>query len=231
MKIGGLDSDRLSQSPVYNRYSVLRRNNNGRMVGITFNFTKGLWLYCNSCNVILIIQTILVLFGVGDHDMGADLSGHFDMPDGHFDASDASDGFALFSIRGIVAFFSVGGWAGIAFADTGAHPAVTILVSIAAGAAALIGIALLMQYANKLQSAGNISLKNAVGKTAKVYITVPGSKTNSGKVTLTFQGRFSECDAVTKAGRDLKTGELVKVVGLADENTLIVTPITADAAK
>ena len=181
--------------------------------------------------VILVVQTILVLFGLGNHDMDVsghdvDLGGH---GDGHIDGQDghdgAGDGLALFSIRGIVAFFSVGGWTGIVMAQL-TNPAITILVALAAGCAALYVVALIFHWANKLQDSGNLSLTNAVGKTAKVYLTIP--KHGAGKVTLTFQGRFNECSAITKAGRDIKTGEMVRVVGLVDENTLIVIPAGAD---
>ncbi|NMA25607.1 MAG: hypothetical protein GX936_08070, partial [Clostridiales bacterium] len=93
------------------------------------------------------------------------------------------------------------------------------------GTAALIGIAVLFKLTARLQSAGNISLENAVGKKAKVYITIPGRGKGIGKIVLTFQERFMECDAVSDSPDALKTGTLVAVTGVADENTLIVNPI------
>ncbi len=184
--------------------------------------------------LILIIQTVLVLFGIGDHDMDAGGMDTGDMDAGGMDLGDAdagdglydgvSDGLALFSIRGIVAFFTVGGWAGVVVAGIVASPFLSVTAALIAGAVALYGIALLFKWASKLQSAGNVSLKYAVGKTAKVYITVPGGKRGFGKVLVTFQGRFTECDAVSDAPFDLKAGALVKVVGLEDADTLIVTP-------
>lgn len=221
--------------------------------------------------LILVIQTILLLFGIGDHGAdtggldgagmhvdglhvgGADASGFdaagidasgFDASG--FDASGAdaggtdvghgfhdgsSDGLAPLSIRGIVAFFTVGGWAGIVMAGLVASPILAVIVAMIAGTVALYGVALLMKWASALQSAGNVSLKYAVGKTAKVYITVPAGKKGFGKVLVTFQGRFTECDAVSNAQFDLKSGQFVKVVGLADPDTLIVSPLAEEKSE
>ena len=227
---------------------------------------------------ILIIQTILVLFGIGDHGMdaggtdaggvdiggmhgggmdaggvdiggmhgggmdaggmdiggfhdgGMDASG-MDLGDTHgggFHGDGSSGGLALLSIRGIMAFFTVGGWAGIVVAGIVASPFLSVTAALVAGAVALYGVALLFKWAARLQSAGNVSLKYAVGKTAKVYITIPGGKKGFGKVLLTFQGRFTECDAVSDTDADLKAGELVRVIGLADEDTLVVAPLAEE---
>jgi len=189
--------------------------------------------------LVLIIQSVLVLFGIGHHDVEA---GHGGMDVGHgyadaghvhagHDHGEISDGFALFSIRGLVAFFSVGGWAGIVLDGAGANGAVTILVSLVAGFAAMLFIALLFHWTAKLQASGNIELHNAVGKDAKVYIPIPANEKGTGKVTLTLQERYVECDAITRAPRGLKTGEFVKVVAVTGENTLIVEPETENVAQ
>ncbi len=184
--------------------------------------------------VVLILQTILVLLGFGDSDAdtgdGIDGHGGFDLHDGFddYDGHDGHDGLALFSIRGIFAFFSVGGWAGVVTAGMVASPFISVTIAFLCGAAALYGIAVLFRMTARLQSAGNISLANAVGKPAKVYITIPAGRKGFGKVMLTLQERFTECDAVTDSTHSIKTGAIVAVTGLADENTLIVTPDVED---
>lgn len=186
--------------------------------------------------LILVIQSVMVLFGLG-HD-GADMDhgdmGHGGMDLGHAHADHdhgASDGFALFSIRGLLAFLSVGGWTGIVLDGAGASAAVTILVSLVAGLAAMYLVALLFRMAAKLQSSGNLDFNNAVGKSAKVYIPIPANEAGTGKVTLTLQERFVECDALTRSTRGLKTGEFVRITGIVGENTLIVEPESAAAAQ
>lgn len=192
--------------------------------------------------LVLIIQSVLVLFGIGHHDVEAGHGGHVDFGHGHADAGhvhagdghdhgEISDGFALFSIRGLVAFFSVGGWAGIVLDGADANVVVTVLVSLVAGFAAMLFIALLFHWTAKLQASGNIEMVNAVGKDAKVYIPIPANEKGIGKVTLTIQERYMECDAITRAPRGLKTGEFVKVVALTAENTLIVEPEVEKVAQ
>jgi membrane protein implicated in regulation of membrane protease activity len=170
--------------------------------------------------VILIIQTILVLVGVGEVEGDVDVDFDTDAADGS-DVAESANGFALISVRGIIAFLTVGGWTGIVIDSFGAHIAITLMVSLLAGFLALVAVAWLMHLTSKLQDKGNIALKNAVGKTAKVYIAIPETG-KSGKVTLTLQGRFTECDAVTQSGKSLTPGQIVVVTGLVDANTLIV---------
>ncbi len=180
--------------------------------------------------MILIIQTVLLLFGIGNNDLdagGMDGDGvdAADMDIGDSDDGGGSpDGLAVLSIRGIVAFFTVGGWAGIVMAGLVASPLLSVIIAVTAGVVALYGVAFMLKWASRLQSAGNLSLKYAVGKAAEVYITVPADNKGVGKVLVTFQGRFTECDAVSDAPFDLRSGGVVDVVGLADPNTLIVSP-------
>jgi hypothetical protein len=72
------------------------------------------------------------------------------------------------------------------------------------------------------QTDGTISLTNAVGKSASVYMRVPSGRTNRGKVNITVQGSFIEADAVTDETADLIPGQMVTVIGMANPNTLLV---------
>lgn len=167
--------------------------------------------------VVLLLQSLLLILGLGDGDMDSDIP-----DDGIPDVSHGADGFALFSVRGIVAFFAVGGWTGVALLDAGAAPVLSIAVAFIAGSVALVAVALILKSVLGLQDAGNVQLQNAIGQTAKVYITIPANYKETGKITLTFQGRFMECDAVTDDKKDIKTGESVVVTKLFDQGTLQV---------
>lgn len=194
--------------------------------------------------VILVLQTILLLIGLGgSHDMDhgefaddhGEFSGHGDM-DQDFDHADDYDvhdvahhfsGLRIFTVRGIVAFFAVGGWLGIVMGDVGLHHALTILIAFAGGIAALLGIALLMKWSLLLQDEGNLDLRNAIGKTAQVYIPIPADGDGSGKVTLTLQERYVELSAITTAHTALRTDQMVKVTGIVNQSTLVVKPIVS----
>ena len=131
----------------------------------------------------------------------------------------------LFTIRGIVAFFAIGGWAGLAAVAGGIPGFWSVQISIAAGAAAMLFAAYSIRLIVKMQSDGTIQLKNTLGSMATVYMTVPPYRGNTGKVNLLVQDRFVELDAVTDSREAIRVNTEVKVVGLTDDSVLIVTPV------
>ena len=171
--------------------------------------------------LVLIVQTILLFFGIGDGD--SDIDFDHDISDGTSDSG--GDGLAVFSIRGIAAMLAVAGWSGIAMYQAGWDLWLVILLAAIFGIAALIGIAYMMKAIMKLQDDGNIDIGSAIGKSGKVYIPIPGNMTGSGKITLTLQERFIETDAVTACDRTIKTGETVRIVATDEVGTLVVEPV------
>ncbi len=175
--------------------------------------------------VVMVLQTILLFFGMGDGD---DVDIADDVDDISSGALDGSDGLSLFTIRGIVAFFAVGGWTGIAVDNANGSEILAIILSILAGSAALFGIAYLFKFALKLQNNGTLSLENAVGKTGEVYIPIPANRKGTGKVMVTVQERLSELSAITSEERDLKTGEYIRVIEAIDDQTVLVVSHDSD---
>lgn len=159
---------------------------------------------------VLILQTILLLLGIGNGDADSD---------GDFETGD--DGLALFSVRGIVAMLSVGGWSGIALIELNLNTMLVVTLSALIGILTLLGMALLIKVLLKLQSSGNIILSGAIGKTGQVYIPIPAKMNGSGKINITLQDKYSEIAAMTNDDTELKTGELVRVIA-ADEIGILV---------
>ena len=161
-----------------------------------------------------------------DFDTDVDIdSGTDNCPEGDSDMNThVHSDFAplrLFTVQGIVAFLAVSGWVSIA-AVSGGMPAVGgIPLGAVAGFFAMYGIAKLVQISKKLTENGTIDFRNAIGETATVYIPVPPEGQGEGKVTLTLQGRFMECNAVSAGKETLKTGTPVRVTDLNGE-TLVV---------
>lgn len=186
--------------------------------------------------LVLIIQTALLLLGMGDHDSDSDLPDGVDTdidtdadgfePRDDFSNCDSPDDlsadFRIFTVRGFVAFFAVFGWAGSALIEGGAPGWFAAVGAFLAGSVAMIVVALLMRSLLKLQSSGNINPKNAVGKAGVVYITIPAGRSGSGKVNLVLQDRYSEMEAVTDSETDIPTGREVIIVGATTLGTLIV---------
>ena len=176
--------------------------------------------------VILLIQTVLLLFGVGGH--AAD-HGEFDHDHDHdfdhsHDGAHHSYGVRLFTVRGLVALFAVGGWLGIAAVDLGASELTSGLIAAVSGILALLLVAYIIKIFLGFQESGNLDAHNAVAQTAKVYLTIPARRGGTGKVMLTLQERLVEMDAVTDFVKDIKTDSMVQVVSATD-NILVVCPL------
>lgn len=200
---------------------------------------------------VMLLQTILLLVGIGgsggldgdldadldtdfdtdldvdfDADMDADLDGELDF-DGDAspeDAGGSGDGLMLFSIRGIVAFFSIGGWVGFV-ADRAGLPVVeSAVLAAVAGCAALFGLAWLMKNVRKLQDSGNLDLRLALGKVGEVYLPIPPKGEGKGKITLTLSSGLLELDAVNTVSNPIATGAPVMVCALSDASTVAVEP-------
>ena len=130
-------------------------------------------------------------------------------------------GLKIFSLRGTLAFLSIGGW--VAFIlEPSLKPFWSSVLGVVAGSIAAILMAISFKAAMKLESEGNINYKNAINKVGTVYIRIPSNRGGRGKITITIQERYLEVDAVTDDKEDLKTGMEVEVVDLFNENTLIV---------
>ena len=186
--------------------------------------------------LILCIQTVLLLFGLGaggDGELDSDTSGldtgegtapdldapDTDVPDswdgesGHDLAHDP--GLRIFTIRGLVAFFSVFGWAGLALSRSGVPGGISTLIAFLLGLGAMVVLALMLRGALGLQSDGTMDLKNALGLCGTVYLTVPPRRQGTGKITLVLQGQLGEFEALTDEPEPLKTGQSVQVIGLS----------------
>ncbi|MBR4061828.1 MAG: hypothetical protein IKK01_02060 [Clostridia bacterium] len=169
--------------------------------------------------LLIIIQTILMLIGIGG-DSGADAD--VDIDDG-IEVPD--DGLAIFSVRGVTSMLCITGWVAVALLETSLPQGVSIAIAIACGIATLIGMAYLMRAVYRLQSSGNIDIENCVGKIGEVYIPIPSTGNGSGKINLTVQEKFSEFTAITTSGEQLKTGAFVRVVAVSESGVLVVEPI------
>ena len=164
--------------------------------------------------VVLLLQLALMLLG-GD----ADFEGDFD------EVGDTGDGglnlLSLRAIAGFLTFFGIVGWWG-ATAEWGDTR--TLLTAIASGTASMFGVASLFSLQRKLDTRGNINFENVVGRTAKVYLRIPGENNGIGKITVAMQGRSVEFPALTM-GPTIATGADVKIVSMTSPGTYEVTPL------
>ena len=152
----------------------------------------------------------------------ADLD-HDGLPDGdHGSVSESLGSLRLFTLRGILAFLAVWGWAVLAITRAGRPWLMGVLLGLVLGAAAMVLIALVMQLILRLQADGTVSLLNAVGAGGEVYLSVPPLRSGEGKVNVVIQDTMTECAAVTDEDAPIPTGASVTVVGVTKERQLIV---------
>lgn len=198
--------------------------------------------------LLLLIQTIMMLIGIGDDAAGgaSDIDGidgagdvgeipDVDIPDGDiadgvFGSNEITevpddfglDGLRILTVRGIVAFLVVFSWVGIVMESAGAKLFVTVPVAAVCGFATMLLLAFLMRAVMKLRSDGNLDNRNAIGTSGKVYLTIPPSRSGEGKVQLLLQGSFVEINAVTDEENAIPTGSEVVVIGVSGQTDLVV---------
>lgn len=183
---------------------------------------------CIACpaTLVLLIQTALLLFGFGSADSGLDIDVDGDgAPDAGFDGeADGDAGIRIFTVRGLVTFFTIFGWSALVLLKGGTVSYLAVGSAFLLGAFAMVLTALFLKWVMKLQSDGTVDLKNAVGLTARVYLPIPAKRSGTGKVNVLLQERYCECSAVSDSESSLPTDCEVVVTGISGRDTLIVRP-------
>lgn len=181
-------------------------------------FEKINWLIAIPFSILFLIQLILTFIG-GDVDQMA--------ADGDADASIESDtgiDFQFLTLKNLIAFFTIFGWTGIICIKGGLHPGVSVAISVLAGLIMMTIMASLMYFMGKLTESGTLDLRNAIGKTCTVYLTIPANMGGLGKVQIQVQG-FQTLDAMTDHDEKIPTGSIVVVKDVINNEYLLVKPI------
>ncbi len=125
------------------------------------------------------------------------------------------------AIAGFLTFFGLVGWIGT---GAGWGHTLTAVAATAAGASVMLFIAWIMRFFKKLSISGNLDPKNAVGKTATVYLRIPARAAGRGKITVSIQDRSVEYAAITQ-GEEIATGALCRVVAMSSGDCFEVLPL------
>lgn len=162
--------------------------------------------------LLFLLRLVLAMFGdvIGDFEVEVD------------PGTDAS--FTLFSLLSVMAFIMGTGWMGLACRfDWGLGRPVSVVIAVGFGVLMMFLAAGLMYVTRTLDRTVTYDLRTAVGKTAQVYRTVPARDAGHGQVQVTVSGRLMTLDAVSD-GAGLEAFTDATVVGVRDDQTLIVTP-------
>lgn len=163
---------------------------------------------------ITVINLLTLIFG-GDTDVDVDM-------DADFDADIEGEGgeLKLLTMHGFGGFFLMLGIMGLVLLSYNYSPFISSLVSLLAGFIMMVISAFLFKQARKLNSSGNINIKDAIGKVGTVYITP--SKTDPGRIKVVIHNSIKLYDAVPQNNEEFKFNEEVNIVGNVG-NKLIIT--------
>ena len=177
---------------------------------------------------ILGVQTILALFGIGDHgdmpDLDVDVDIDTDLPDFDGDHGDADGGLSVLSVRTITAFLVGFGWIGAACLSSGMGILGTFSIAIGVGLVLMFMVFGIMRLFYNMQEEGTLNYRNAIGEIATVYLPIPGNGTAPGQVQVMIQGRLKVVRAFTSRPDRIENRASVLVVELNDDNSLQVIP-------
>lgn len=175
------------------------------------------WCIAIPFSLLFLIQLVLTFFG-GDFD-AAEADGDVDASVDH----DTGIDFQFLTLKNLIAFFTIFGWAGIACLDAEMSTATTVFISLISGLIMMSVMASIAYFMGKLTDDGTLKIKNAIGKTASVYLTIPAKRSGMGKVQIQVQG-LRTLDALTDEDIELKTGSIVDVIEIINNEILLVKP-------
>lgn len=146
-----------------------------------------------------------------DADGGADFSGDADFP--------------LLSIRGIVAFFTFFGWAGVVMLTYGFSAFMVAITAVVTGLIAMLIVAWLLYMFLRFQESGNFQMEDAMFSKGTVYLTIPPGEEGTGKVHLIVNGRMIQVSAKNGTENTLITGSKVRVTDILSNRLVMVEPL------
>ena len=172
--------------------------------------------------VILIIQVILTLIGMGAEspEFDADTDTDFDGTDSDFDGTAQ---FSIFTFKSLISLFSILSWTTLACRQGGINSSVSIIAGLTAGTITMYLVAKIFFELKKLKQDNTMEIKSAMGKTAKVYLTIPAQRSGTGKIHINFDGTLRELDAVSD--EEIKTDSIIEVCDILDNSVLVVKKI------
>ena len=169
------------------------------------------------------LTCLLAIFGIGGLDDGLEVDADGVALD-HVDHGFLD--FNLFSIRSILAFLTVFGWGGVMW---GHHGWIGFIAAFAAGTATMFLTAFVIWALMKLQTSGTVSNRQLIGQIGSVYLSIPGGRSNPGKITVPFNGATRELKAV--ADEPIPTGSAVVVTELLADSLFLVKKTEAKQQK
>ena len=168
----------------------------------------------------LLLQIMLGELG-GDADSALELDADFDAD---LAADDPGGEFKVLSLQSISAFALGFGWVGLA-----AHRALdlgftgSVMIGVLAGVIVAWCFVLLSRSILRLQSSGNVTLRDVEGEMGDVYITIPPAGEGAGRIKIAMHNSHYEYNAVQTGPDPIPTHTRVRITrGNQSTNTVTV---------
>lgn len=191
---------------------------------MSYNFTewwesldtllKIYWGIAIPFTIFFILQLLITFFG---GDIPDDGSADVDVE------TDDGIGFQFFTLKNLIAFFTIFSWTGIACLDSGLSNNWSIAISMISGLIMMLVMGGILYLLGKANASGTIKMKNALGAVGEVYMEIRGKRDNIGQVQVQVQGTLRTLEAITDDEETLRPGAVITVKEVTSNNILIVT--------
>lgn len=175
---------------------------------------KFYWVLAVPFTLFFLLQLLLSFFGGGDVPD--------DTPDAEVDG-DSGIGFQFFTLKNLIAFFTIFSWSGIVCSNAGYSDTISAIIASIAGLLMMVIMASLFYFLAKANASGTLDVRKAIGKSGQVYLVIAGKRRASGQVQILVQGSLRTLDALTDDEHDIPTGSSVKVLAIVNEHVLLVS--------
>ncbi len=167
-----------------------------------------------------LVQTLLSFIG-GDADADVEIDTDVEL-DGDGDGSTSVVG-AIVNIRNIVSLAIGLSWGALYFIEEGTSFFWAIVFGVLIGIALMALNILLLWGLSKLKDPGQVfDYNDAIGKEGKVSIVIPKSAQGTGKISIVFQNRLQEIDALSNEDAELTRGMEVIVTSVEGNKFVVI---------
>ena len=181
------------------------------------------WVIALITSLVFLIQMVLTFIGIGDADADTDFGGDTDISDGS--TLDAGGAMQLFTMRNIINFLLGLGWGGVCLYSVIPNAVVLSIAAILVGVAFVYVFILIYRQMRRFEKNGAFNIKECVGHTVDVYLTIPAKRSGSGKVQVSFYGSVQELAALTDSDSPIRSGAKVRIIEIVDGGTVLVEKV------
>ncbi len=174
-------------------------------------------------------QLLVVLLGLGDGS-DAGVSGDTNLGEAGPELNDGLENgtvasFKLLTVRSLIAFGMLFGWAGALYLEKGLDIQTALLYALVWGSAGMAVVAYFFRGIRQLTETGNASLDTCVGTSGEVYLDIPEGGT--GQVRVMESGAVAYVSARGRNGMSISTNTPVRILRVLDPTTLEVEPLVS----